>query len=185
MGSVMIIMLVLMRYMSEAKNLDALKKIASGALSAFLALTAGLLLYYRVAYVYRSDGLASLTVTTEYGVAKGLIVTSQQYTDYTNMYNDTESIRNMPNETKVAYFADCKLWMAGTQRCATHSTYCNRDSVRSYMEQLYRYWQEQPDKIADVIYVDKKFGQDIADELAEKYGYRVKEMTAGWILTEK
>jgi hypothetical protein len=53
------------------------------------------------------------------------------------------------------------------------------------MEQLYRYWQEQPDKIADVIYVDKKFGQDIADELAEKYGYRVKEMTAGWILTEK
>jgi hypothetical protein len=100
-----------------------------------------------------------------------------------NELKDTESIRSMPDDTKVAYIADCELYMEGTQQYAVHTTCCAPLYIRSYLTQLYRYYEVYPERIADVIYVSKNYNKDIADELAEKYGYSVKEMTAGWILS--
>jgi hypothetical protein len=112
------------------------------------------------------------------GVAKGVITTQKNYDTYEDVYRDTEKIRNMPSDTNVVYFGDNTLLLAGTQSCATYATYMQ--NVRTDM--LYAYYDEHPEKKADVIYIQGKEREQLRDELVEKFGCRVEDVPTGWIL---
>jgi hypothetical protein len=185
-GSVMIIVLVVQGYfLNEEARVKYGKwaKAAGSALVLFLTLNIFLLMYYRFTFVLAEpEGLASLTAKIDTGVSKGLVVTQEEYDNYMKIYSDTESIRSMPNDTKVVYMGDHILWMAGSQRAATCSVWRN-SNIGLRNQFLYAYYDERPDMIADVIYVEEKYGYELVEELVEKYGYSAVKKSAGWILT--
>jgi hypothetical protein len=185
-GSVMIIVLVVQGYfLNEEARVKYGKwaKAAGSALVLFLTLNIFLLMYYRFTFVLAEpEGLASLTAKIDTGVSKGLVVTQEEYDNYMKIYGDTESIRSMPNDTKVVYMGDHILWMAGSQRAATCSVWRN-SNIGLRNQFLYAYYDERPDMIADVIYVEEKYGYELVEELVEKYGYSAVKKSAGWILT--
>jgi hypothetical protein len=185
-GSVMIIVLVVQGYfLNEEARVKYGKwaKAAGSALVLFLTLNIFLLMYYRFTFVLAEpEGLASLTAKIDTGVSKGLVVTQEEYDNYMKIYSDTESIRSMPNDTKVVYMGDHILWMAGSQRAATCSVWRN-SNIGLRNQFLYAYYDERPDMIADVIYVEEKYGYELVEELVEKYGYSAVKKSAGWILS--
>jgi hypothetical protein len=180
-GSVMIIALVIKRYIIEIKkspDSQLVMRSTVGLLSAFLVVCACFLMYYRMAFTFRDGNTGSLNVKINEGVAKGVITTQQNYDAYEDVYRDTEKIRNMPSNTNVVYFGDNTLLLAGTQSCATYATYMQ--TVRTDMLSLY--YNEHPDKKADVIYIQGKSREQLRDELVEKYGCSVEDVPTGWIL---
>jgi cytochrome b subunit of formate dehydrogenase len=185
-GSVMIIVLVVQGYFlnEEARaKYGKWAKAAGSVLMLFLTLNIFLLMYYRMTFVLaESEGISSLTAKIETGVSKGLVVTQEEYDNYMKIYSDTESIRSMPNDTKVVYMGDHILWMAGSQRAATCSVWRN-SNIGDRKLFLYVYYDERPDMIADVIYVEEKYGYELVEELVEKYGYSAVKKSAGWILS--
>jgi hypothetical protein len=185
-GSVMIIVLVVQGYLlnEEARaKYGKWAKAAGSALMLFLTLNIFLLMYYRFTFVQAEpEGISSLTAKIETGVSKGLVVTQEEYDNYMKIYSDTESIRSMPNDTKVVYMGDHILWMAGSQRAATCSVWRN-SNIGDRKLFLYVYYDERPDMIADVIYVEEKYGYELVEELVERYGYSAVKKSAGWILS--
>lgn len=146
-------------------------------------ITALILLYYRMTYVFWEDGgMASLTKQIQFGPDAGLIVAERQYNYYEDIYRDTEEIRQMPSETKVVFLSDKSLWLAGTQRCATYSPLCY--SITN-TELLYQYYEEHPEKKADVIYVDHTYGQEVAIQVADRLDMTIREKGTGWFLERK
>jgi hypothetical protein len=183
-GSVMIIVLVIQKFFQiYREKTGAFMRQSAAVLSVFLAVTAVWLMYYRMTYVFWEDGgIPSLTEKIENGPAAGLIVTPEAYDKYEQILADTEFIREMPDDTYVLYIGDQCLWMAGgTQRVATYSTlnYCINST-----ENLYNYYAERPEKIADVVYIygfeDSK--KELADKLVERYGYSVEQVNSGLVL---
>jgi hypothetical protein len=185
-GSVMIIVLVVQRYFLNEEARAKYGKWAKAAgcmLTLFLTMNIFLLMYYRFTFVQAAaGGISSLTAKIETGVSKGLVVTQEEYDKYMNIYSDTESIRSMPNDTKVLYIGDHVLWMAGSQRVATCSTLTKYNAgLRDKC--LYVYYEERPDMIADVIYIEERYGYEVVQEFMEKYGYSAAKKSAGWILS--
>jgi hypothetical protein len=52
-------------------------------------------------------------------------------------------------------------------------------------EMLYVYYEEHPEKKADVIYIQGKEREQLRDELVEKLGCEVEDVQTGWILLRK
>ena len=175
-GSVMLIGML-------AKKTNLVQRIPIKVLKGFIVITTLILLYYRMTYVFWEDGgMASLTQQIQFGPDTGLIVAEQQYNYYEDIYRDTEEIRQMPSETKVVFLSDKSLWLAGTQRCATYSPLCY--SITN-TELLYQYYEEHPEKKADVIYVDKIYGQEVAIQVADRLDMTIREKGTGWFLEGK
>lgn len=135
-------------------------------------------MYYRMAFTFRDSAIGSLNVKIDEGVAKGVITTQRNYDTYEDVYRDTEKIRSMPSDTNVVYFGDNTLLLAGTQSCATYATYMPTVGT----DTLYAYYEEHPEKKADVIYIQGKDEEQLRDELVEKYGCSVEDVPTGWIL---
>lgn len=172
-GSIIIICVEAER---TGENTSSLVKITR----AFLIITFLFLLYYRSTYVFWEDGgLQSLTDEIEQGTARGLYVTKQTKNIYDQMYEDTEEIRRMSKDTIVLYQADHTLWMSGLQRCGSYSPLNYSLSVDPTI--LYNYYEEHPDKIADVMYISDT-NEKLVDILATEYGYKVDKKTVGTLL---
>jgi hypothetical protein len=184
-GSVLIIMIVIERYLTD-KTRGLWGRTAGITLACALSICVTFIAFCKLMFVTTGNEMVmTLDVKIESGVAKGLIVKQEQYDNYMAMYEDTEIIRSMPEETKVIYKADPMLWMAGNQRCASYSTY--RGVTKVYAETLQKYYTVHPDKVADVIYVYGKDGSDeeeLVNKLVAMYGYSVNSVNTGWILSK-
>lgn len=184
-GSVLIIMIVIKQFFSD-KTHCWWGRTASITLACALSICVGIITFCKIMLITTGNEMVmSLNVNIESGVAKGLIVNQEQYDNYMAMYEDTEAIRSMPEDTKVIYKADPMLWMAGNQRCASYTTY--RGVTKIYAETLQKYYTVHPDKVADVIYVYGKDGSDeeeLVNKLVAMYGYSVNSVNTGWILSK-
>jgi hypothetical protein len=69
--------------------------------------------------------------------------------------------------------------MTSEQRCGSYTTYVIR------INPLKKYYEIQPDKVADVIYVQDGYGDDMVKELTEAYGYESTRLSGGWLLEMK
>ena len=157
-----------------------LNQVSVKTLQGFVAIIMIVLLYYRLTYVFWEDGgMPSLTKQIQFGPDAGLMVTEQEYRYYEDIYGDTLEIRELPSETQVVFLSDKSLWLAGTQQCASYSPLCY--SITN-TELLYQYYEEHPEKKADIIYVDYTYGQEVAETVADRLNMAIKPTKAGWIL---
>jgi hypothetical protein len=171
-------MLIVGIAIKRMKNAD---KFAKWFLILFCMLTMGMNFYYRMTYVFWEDGIQTQIECITKGPDAGLLVSSKQYQYYNAIYDDTEEIRNMEADTNVLYISDKSLWLAGNQRCASYSPLCN--SISEKPELLYEYYEEHPEKKADVIYCDKTYSEEFVNELSGKFNMKIKEGKSGYILT--
>lgn len=172
MGSILIIVVTL----QEA----GISRVCKMALYSFLLTTFISLLVLRLSYVFwEDDGMKSLTKTIEYGPCKGLVVNENVYKYYNDVYEDTKEIRDMNADTKVLYISDKSLWLSGVQRCASYSPLCY--SISS-SDLIFDYYSEHPDKIADVVYIDKMYEPKFVEQIATRLNMDICEKKSGWIL---
>lgn len=184
-GSVMVIMLVLKKYLTADKGHDVWEKTAGAVLALFVFMEIVLITIIRFTLTGYSEAITTMNVTINDGVAKGIICNQEQYDRYMAIYEDTEAIRNMPEDTKVIYKGDTMLWMSGSQRCASYTTFYS--STKVYAETLQKYYTVHPDKVADVIYVygkDSSYEEELVNKLIDMYSYSVKRVNTGWILSK-
>lgn len=138
------------------------------------------ILVLRLSYVFWEDGgITSLTKTIEHGPCKGLVVNENTYNYYNNIYEDTKEIRNMSVDTKVLYISDKSLWLSGVQRCASYSPLCYSISSSNL---LFDYYDVHPDKIAEVVYIDKMYKLEFVEQIAARLDMDINERNNGWIL---
>ena len=169
--------------MMVAANIIKESKISAMFLQVFLLVTLTTLIYYRITYIFWEDGgLNSQTRVISYGPDKGLIVSEESLEYYNDIYEDTEIIRSMPEETNVLYLADQSLWLAGKQRCASYSPLYY--SI-TRPDLLYSYYNEHPEKTAGVIYVHETYGKDTVNQFASRLNMKVSNAEHGWILMKE
>ena len=88
----------------------------------------------------------------------------------------------MNADTKVLYISDESLWLSGVQRCASYSPLCY--SISS-SDLIFDYYREHPDKIADVVYIDKMYEPKFVEQIATRLNMNICEKKIGWILFGK
>ena len=82
-------------------------------------------------------------------------------------------------DTKVLYISDKSLWLSGEQRCASYSPLCYSISSSNL---LFDYYDVHPDKIAEVVYIDKMYKLEFVEQIATRLDMDIKERNNGWIL---
>lgn len=169
-GSIVIIGFVIEQNIGKVNNI---------LLYVFLALTFIGLLVMRITYTFWDADLKMLTTEITEGPCKGLITTEETARRYDVTYKDTEWIRNLDADTKVLYIADKSLWLAGEQRCASYLPLCY--SI-SNTDLIYEYYDEHPEKQADVVYIDISYGIEFAEVMAENMNMTIMEKECGWAL---
>ena len=139
-------------------------------------------LYYRMTYIFWEEGdLKAQETKITTGVAKGLVVTSNEAENYYKILSDTEEMRQLPEDAYVLYIGDKMLWVSGNQRCGCYSPYTY--SITNTREILYEYLDLHPDKRPDAAYIEFNTGNEtIAKELADYLGYDYEKEQAGWII---
>lgn len=172
-GSIMIIGCVLEQNIGKVNNI---------LLNAFLAITFSGLVIMRISYTFWDADLKLLTTEILDGPCKGLITTEETARRYDETYKDTEWIRKLDADTNVLYIADKSLWLAGEQRCASYSPLCY--SI-SNTDLIYEYYDEHPEKQADVVYIDISYGIELAEKMAEKIDMSMTNTEYGWVLEKK
>jgi hypothetical protein len=188
-GSMLVIMIVLQKYLTKDNVRNVWEKVAGVLLSIFVFMEIILMAVFKFTLANNFDNngdlITTLNAKINVGVAKGIICTQEHYDRYMAIYEDTEAIRNMPEDTKVIYKGDTMLWMSGNQICASYTTFYSMTKI--YAETLQKYYTVHPDKIADVVYVYGKSGSDeeeLVEKLAVMFGYTVKIVNTGWILSK-
>jgi cell division protein FtsL len=178
-GSVLIIVSAAQSYLKGEMQNCIGEKVVCTAMCIFIAALIASLAYYRVTALYGGEKINALESTIETGPSKGLKVSVQYSEMYEKVLSDTERIRSMPTDTKVAFMGNSFLWMAGEQRCGAYTTYIMQ------INPLKKYYEIQPDKIADIIYVQDGYEKNMVQELAEAYGYEITRVSSGWLLEMK
>jgi hypothetical protein len=178
-GSVLIIISATQRYVRDKVQNGIDRKVVCTAMCVFVSAIIVSLAYYRMIALYGGESLNMQEITIETGPAKGLKVSVKYSEMYEKVLSDTEQIRNMSNDTKVVFVGNSFLWMTSEQRCGTYTTYISK------VDYLKKYYEIQPDKIADVIYVQDGYGENIVEELIEIYGYDCTRLSGGWMLEMK
>lgn len=173
-------MLIIGRAISEYKN--HLERIGVILLKAFSVLIIIGLIYVRLNYIFWDDGIEEQSMRIAYGPDEGLWVSETAYDYYEGVYKDTEFIRAMDKDTKVVYISDKSLYLAGNQRCASYSPLCYSIADTDLLNQYYKL---QPEKKADVVYIDKIYGYATAERFADQLDLELREGEKGWILLKE
>lgn len=177
-GSIMVIGVVAKKLLEERKRERYL-------IEALLCTIICCCMFYRLTYVFWEDGgMASLNEKLTFGVCSGLKVTPETAEKYNAIYEDTCDIRKLPTNINVLYVGDKILWMTGSQRCGSYSPLCY--SISDHTDILWDYYNEHPDKLPEVIYVQKGYDKSFVEKVADELEFSVLEKNAGYcIYSEK
>jgi hypothetical protein len=175
-GSVLIIASEAQKYWRKNQGID--EKALCSVLCVFIAVVIVSLTYYRITTLYGGEKISAQKNMIETGSVKGLMVSDEYLEMYEKVLADTEQIRSMPTDTKVAIIGNTFLWMTLEQRCGAHTTDIS-------LEPLKKYYEVHPDMIADVIYVQDGYRGNAAEELTQDYGYVSTRLSGGWLLEKK
>lgn len=120
----------------------------------------------------------------ERGVSKGLYMMEDEHFDYIHMLDATESVRNAEGESVVYYAHFPWLYLMDEKENGAFSAWMSVSSSGSAVDRLKEYWDINPEKKPDVIFIDKNaVGSKIAArELNKDNYYTVTKTSAGYIL---
>lgn len=172
-GSVLIILCELENQKSNLKTYVSY--------SVFISFILVSLVYYRTTYVFWEDGIQSLTTLINGGTADGLLTTQEKAIHYYKIIEETRDISELAEDKRVLFVADKVLWMNYKQRCGSYSPLCY--SITSSRNILFDYYDEHPEMVPDVIYVEKTYGEDTIRDITRVLKCSLEEKEVGVILT--
>lgn len=152
----------------------------SGVLISVLAVTVAMTVYYKATYIYWENSLSEQTETITDGTQAGLLVTKERYDHYYGVRRDTEEMRELSEDAPVLYLGEKSLWLEGNQRCGSYSPLSY--GISGSRSNLYAYYEQYPERKAEMIYVEFDYGENIAKELSEVLDMQMEKKSYGYIL---
>ncbi len=102
------------------------------------------------------DDVRTCYSKVETGPCKGLYFTEEEHYDYAALYEQTEAARAAEGESVVYYVPSAPwLYVADEKESASFSGWMSFGSPDVLLERMELYWEINPEKVADVVYVDK------------------------------
>lgn len=166
------------------KHLTPVSAKLSSALAVLLVGTCCFaLVYCRAQYCFWDEPVSELNCWIGYGSNAGQWTTEERYQVYEQLVNDTQLVREQ--EGKVLYYSkDTCLYLMDDKEMAAYSAWLAIDYANnSEWQRLLLYYELNPDKLPDCIYLSKAIDlrpQQLLDDL-EMTG-EVVEGTFGWSL---
>lgn len=102
-----------------------------------------------------TDNRNYLYSKVEVGPSKGLKMAEDEHYDYIVRYTDTESVRSGDGKKVVYYVHRPWLYLADEKKNAAFSAWMSINTSDSAIERLLDYWDINPEKEPDIIYIDK------------------------------
>ena len=121
-----------------------------------IAVTIVLLLGMRAYYCYWDMPVTQLDTKLDRGFNAGLWTTSRRAEEYTQLIEETEPVR--AQRGKVLYYTgDYYLYLMDEKEIAAYSAWLSvRSDTHSELWRLQRYYELQPEKLPDCIYLAKE-----------------------------
>ena len=105
------------------------------------------------------DLVSTLNEKVTFGVGKGLMMTKEQVDNYKETLDKTEVIRQAEGNN-VLYFAwETWLYLADEKDNGAFSAWLSVGSPEIAADRLLKYWELNPDKQPDAIYIDKMYDE--------------------------
>lgn len=120
----------------------------------------------------------------EQGAYKGLYIMEDEHYDYNHMLEATEGVRDAEGKSIVYYAHYPWLYLMDEKENGAFSAWMSVGSSDSAIERLLMYWDINPEKIPDVIFIDKDaVGAERAVIELNIADYTVTETDAAYMLT--
>ena len=122
-----------------------------------------------------TDVRSALNTKAETGVAKGLYMAEDENYEYCLTLSNTENTRNAEGKSVLYYCHTPWLYLMDKKENAAFSAWLSINTSDSAVDRLTAYWEVNPDKVPDVIYIDKAY--DMTGKVEEKLklrGYAIK-----------
>lgn len=131
---------------------------AAGLLLAlFIVFQIGMEAHYRLAYTYNDGFTDSHTRVLAYGPQKGIRTSPGEAGRYCLLLEDTAPVRNLDAENVLYLTADSWLYLADAKKSSSYSGWISPEFPEDSVSRLLEYWEINPEKKPDVIYIDQFF----------------------------
>lgn len=117
-----------------------------------------------------TDVLSALNTKVETGVAKGLYMAEDENYEYCLTLSNTENTRNADGKSVLYYCYNPWLYLMDKKENAAFSAWLSVNTSDSAVDRLTAYWEINPDKVPDVVYIDKAY--DMTGKVEEKLRLR-------------
>ncbi len=101
------------------------------------------------------DEVNMLYAKVEQGPCKGLMFYEDEHYDHNVFYRQTRPARDAEGNTVVYYSFTPWMYVADEKESASFSGWMSFGSPDVLLERMELYWEINPEKVADVVYVDK------------------------------
>ena len=130
------------------------------------------------------DDVRTCYSKVETGPCKGLYFTEEEHYDYIARYEQTELARNAEGETVLYYVPSAPwLYVADEKDSASFSGWMSFGEPDVLLERMKLYWEINPEKVADVVYIDKGAdGWEEALAALNPNGYSVTDLGDAYLI---
>lgn len=129
------------------------------------------------------DKVDMLYSKVETGPFKGLYFYEDEHYDYEEQYKWTQPARDAEGDTVLYYMFASWLYVADEKDSSSFSGWMSFADVGVMFERMRLYWDINPEKVPDVVYVDKGTGGwQRALEVFNPNGYPVTELEHGYLI---
>lgn len=129
------------------------------------------------------DLTATLAEKMSSGVADGLVATNEENINYQKYLDATQEVRSYKGK-KVLYFTwEMWLYLMDSKENAAFSAWLSFEQPDVAVERMLKYWQLNPEKKPDAIFIDKDFtnAEKYTDQLNTEE-FPIRENEFGYIL---
>lgn len=129
------------------------------------------------------DEVDMLYSKVEKGPFKGLYFYEDEHYDYNSYYDQTQIARDAEGKNVVYYMFAPWLYVADEKESSSFSGWMSFADTDILFERMMAYWEVNPDKVPDVVYIDKAtFGWEKALTVLNPNCYPVTETEYGFLI---
>lgn len=182
-NSILIIILTAKEILGEEKSKIKVKCTVLLTIS-LMIMQLGSEVFLRYSSVFWENSMSEQICLLEEGVEQGLLVTPQKKQYYLSMTKDVQSIEEN-NQIKSVLFISKNTWLylGSSKRMASYSAWLAGINAHT-RERLEHYFDFNPDKIPDAIYIEASYA-DFSDWLCEEYDYQESQTELGNLLLQR
>ena len=180
-GSIMIIAESYFTVIRE--NEKPFKMLSTLILAVTFAVQLGMLTSYRYKEVFWEDGMETVTEKIDDGVEKGVYTSVYKKSEYQNVLKAKDYISMYhPDAKSILFFSDYTWPYLIFDNCtnSAYSAWLSGVSQTTF-ERLKVYYQINPDKLPDIVYIDR-FNADYALKFENEYGYASELLDTGAVI---
>ena len=131
------------------------------SVSMMLITQIGCEIYLRYNNVFWEDGVSGQVIPAQTGPEKDIMMTEAHYKEYNRLITELEPIRNNDEINRVLFFTqDPVLYLCTEKAIGAFSSWLPGISEHS-LKRLDLYYELNPDKIPEIIYIPNKYSEYI------------------------